>query len=216
MKHSNELKQLAGALSKAQSEMSGAKKSAKNPFFKSNYANLEEVINCIKDPFANHGLSFLQFPVSSDGFAGVETTIMHESGEWVSNEFMLKCAKNDPQGMGSAITYARRYGLQSAVGLPSEDDDGNAATKRSQPAPQAKPAPIKSLPAINTVDVTIVDHAKAGKLHTVTLTAGGKTIEAKTSDDTLGGLAEFNKGGLASAGLQQTAKGVKLATLVIK
>ncbi len=214
MKHSNELKQLAGALSKAQSEMSGAKKSAKNPFFKSNYANLEEVINCIKDPFANHGLSFLQFPVSADGFAGVETTIMHESGEWVSNEFMLKCAKNDPQGMGSAITYARRYGLQSAVGLPSEDDDSNAATKRSQPAPQAKPAP--NVPAINTVDVTIVDHARAGKLHTVTLTAGGKTIEAKTSDDALGGLAEFNKGGLASAGLQQTAKGVKLATLVIK
>jgi len=219
MKHSNELKQLAGALSKAQSEMSGAKKSAKNPFFKSNYANLEEVINCIKDPFANHGLSFLQFPVSADGFAGVETTIMHESGEWVSNEFMLKCAKNDPQGMGSAITYARRYGLQSAVGLPSEDDDGNAATKRSQPAQQAKPTPIQaapSLPAINTVDVTIIDYAKAGALHTVTLAAGGKTIEAKTSDNEIGGLAEFNKGKTASAGLQQTAKGVKLATLVIK
>ena len=131
---------------------------------------------------------------------------------------MLKCAKNDPQGMGSAITYARRYGLQSAVGLPSEDDDGNAATKRSQPAQQAKPTTPRppSLPAINTVDVTIIDYTMAGALHTVTLAAGGKTIEAKTSDNEIGGLAEFNKGKTASAGLQQTAKGVKLATLVIK
>jgi hypothetical protein len=58
---------------------------------------------------------------------------MHESGEYISQEFMLKCSKNDPQGMGSAITYAKRYGLQGAVGLPSEDDDGNAA---SAPAPK--------------------------------------------------------------------------------
>jgi hypothetical protein len=108
--------------------MSGAKKSAKNPFFKSKYANLEEVIHCVKEPFANNGLSFAQFPVSEDGSAGVETIIMHESGEFISNSFMLKCAKVDPQGMGSAITYARRYGLQSACGIPSEDDDGNAAS----------------------------------------------------------------------------------------
>jgi len=140
MQASESLTELAKALTKAQAEMSGAKKSAKNPFFKSNYANLEEVINCVKEPFANNGLSFMQFPVSSDGFAGVETIILHESGEWVSNEFTLKVAKNDPQGMGSAITYARRYGLQAAVGVPSEDDDGNAATR---PAPAAKKAAKK-------------------------------------------------------------------------
>ena len=133
MEKSESIKALAAALTKAQAEMSGAKKSAKNPFFKSNYANLEEVINCVKEPFANNGLSFMQFPVSADGFAGVNTIIMHESGEYISQEFMLKCAKNDPQGMGSAITYAKRYGLQGAVGLPSEDDDGNAA---SAPAPK--------------------------------------------------------------------------------
>lgn len=129
MNKSETISELAAALSKAQAEMTGAKKSARNPFFKSNYANLEEVINTVKEPFANHGLSFVQFPISTEGAAGVETIIMHESGEYIANEFLLKCAKVDPQGMGSAITYARRYGLQSAVGIPSEDDDGNAASK---------------------------------------------------------------------------------------
>ncbi len=151
MKSSESLKELATAMNKAQSEMSGAKKKAKNPFFKSNYANLEEVIHCIKEPFADNGLSFMQFPVAEDGFAGVETIIMHNSGEWISNELMLKVSKNDPQGMGSAITYARRYGLQAAVGVPSEDDDGNAATRPAR-SPVAKtapsrPAPVKAKPA---------------------------------------------------------------------
>ena len=142
MNKSDTIASLAAALNKAQAEMSGAKKSAKNPFFKSNYANLEEVINCVKEPFADNGLSFVQFPISGDGVAGVETIIMHESGEFISGEFMLKCSKNDPQGMGSAITYARRYGLQSACGVPSEDDDGNAASAK-KPAMTAKEASNK-------------------------------------------------------------------------
>jgi hypothetical protein len=106
MNKSETIKNIAGALNKAQAEMSGAKKSANNPFFRSSYANLEEVINCVKEPFANNGLSFVQFPISGEGLAGVETIIMHESGEFISGEFLLKCSKNDPQGMGSAITYA--------------------------------------------------------------------------------------------------------------
>ena len=140
MKSSESIKNLALALTKAQSQMTGASRSASNPFFKSKYANLEEVINTVKVPFAEVGLSFLQFPVSADGFAGVETIILHESGEFISNEFMLKCSKADPQGMGSAITYARRYGLQSACGIPSEDDDGNAAS-----APMSKQRAIDIL-----------------------------------------------------------------------
>ena len=134
MNQSESIAKLAPALVAAQSEMTGAKKSASNPFFKSKYANLEEVINVVKSAFSTHGLSFIQFPVSSEGHAGVETIILHESGEFISNQFLLKCAKSDPQGMGSAITYARRYGLQSAVGIPSEDDDGNAA---SAPEPKS-------------------------------------------------------------------------------
>ena len=150
MTKSDTIASLAAALNKAQAEMSGAKKSAKNPFFKSNYANLEEVINCVKEPFANNGLSFVQFPISGEGLAGVETIIMHESGEFISGEFLLKCSKNDPQGMGSAITYARRYGLQSACGIPSEDDDGNAASAK-KPLMTAKDAASK-LETAKTVD----------------------------------------------------------------
>jgi len=150
MNKSDTIASLAAALNKAQAEMSGAKKSAKNPFFKSNYANLEEVINCVKEPFANNGLSFVQFPISGEGLAGVETIIMHESGEFISGEFLLKCSKNDPQGMGSAITYARRYGLQSACGIPSEDDDGNAASAK-KPLMTAKEAASK-LETAKTVD----------------------------------------------------------------
>jgi len=153
MNKSDTIASLAAALNKAQAEMSGAKKSAKNPFFKSNYANLEEVINCVKEPFADNGLSFVQFPISGDGVAGVETIIMHESGEFISGEFMLKCSKNDPQGMGSAITYARRYGLQSACGVPSEDDDGNAASAK-KPAMTAMTASNKINDA-KTVDALV-------------------------------------------------------------
>jgi hypothetical protein len=140
MKSSETLTKLAPALVKAQASMAGATKSAANPFFKSKYANLEEVIKVVKAAFAENGLSFIQFPVSGDGTAGVETIILHESGEFMSNEFLLKCAKTDPQGMGSAITYARRYGLQSACGIPSEDDDGNAAS-----APMSKEKAIELL-----------------------------------------------------------------------
>ena len=153
MNKSDTIASLAAALNKAQAEMSGAKKSAANPFFRSSYANLEEVINCVKEPFADNGLSFVQFPISGDGAAGVETTIMHESGEFISGEFMLKCSKNDPQGMGSAITYARRYGLQSACGIPSEDDDGNAASAK-KPAMTAKEASDKISEA-KTVDILV-------------------------------------------------------------
>ena len=140
MNKSESIKNLALSFHKAQSEMSGAKKGADNPFFKSKYANLEEVIHCVKKPFADNGLSFMQFPITHEDRAGVETIIMHESGEWMSSEFMLKCSKLDPQGMASAITYARRYGLQAAAGIPSEDDDGQAA---STPAKAKAAAPKK-------------------------------------------------------------------------
>ncbi len=144
MNKSDNIAELAKALSKAQADMSGAKKSSNNPFFKSKYADLKEVIECVKEPFADNGLSFAQFPISNDGFAGVETVIMHSSGEWISNEYMLKVSKNDPQGIGSAITYARRYALQAACGVPSEDDDGESAMGRSpkpKKAPEPKPEP---------------------------------------------------------------------------
>ena len=129
MNQSESIKELANALNKAQSEMSGAKKGSNNPFFKSKYADLAEVINCAKESLHNNGLAISQFPITEDNRAGVKTILMHTSGEYLCDTLLLPCAKQDPQGAGSAITYARRYAYQSILGIPSEDDDGNMATR---------------------------------------------------------------------------------------
>ena len=118
---------------KAQNEMSGAVKGANNPFFKSKYADLSAVIQAVKEPFANNGLSYVQFPIEKDGRIGIETILMHDSGEYLSNEFTVQLSKQDAQGAGSAITYCRRYGLQAVAGIPSEDDDGNQAGAQRKP-----------------------------------------------------------------------------------
>lgn len=134
MNKSESIKNLAMAMNKAQSEMGGAHKGANNPFFKSKYADLGAVVEAVKQPFADNGLSYVQFPIENNGRIGVETILMHLSGEWLSNEFTVQLSKQDAQGAGSAITYCRRYGLQAIAGIPSEDDDGNAASKQAKPS----------------------------------------------------------------------------------
>jgi len=144
MKKSESIKELATALNKFQAECSGAKKDADNPFFGSKYANLEAVINCAKSALDNNGLAVSQFPIMDQGYCGVETILMHSSGEWISNTLLLACKKQDPQAMGSAITYARRYAYQSVLGIPSEDDDGEKSMSRNQaPVKQQAPAPVQ-------------------------------------------------------------------------
>lgn len=133
MNKSDSIKELAIAMCKAQSEMGGAHKGANNPFFKSKYADLGAVIEAVKEPFASNGLSYVQFPIENNERVGIETILMHKSGEWLSNEFTVRLTKQDAQGAGSAITYCRRYGLQAVAGIPSEDDDGNAASKSKSP-----------------------------------------------------------------------------------
>ena len=129
MEKSESIKNLALALNKAQAEMGGAKKAENNPFFKSKYADLKEVVKAVKEPFANNGLSYTQFPIENNGRIGVETILMHESGEYICNAFTVNLSKQDAQGAGSAITYCRRYALQAIAGIPAEDDDGNAASQ---------------------------------------------------------------------------------------
>lgn len=133
MRTSESIAALADALSKAQSEMTGAKKSADNPFFKSKYSDLAAVMEAISKPFAAHGLSFCQGPGFVDGNISVTTRIMHSSGEWLESDCILPPTKADAQGYGSAITYGRRYGLQAMAGVPSVDDDGNAAVEKAAP-----------------------------------------------------------------------------------
>ena len=129
MKQSESITDLATALCLAQAEMGGAIKDSNNPFFKSSYADLTSVIKVIKEPFAKWGLSFVQLPVTSAGGngIGVSTMLMHKSGQWLQSEYLLPMDKVTPQGAGSAITYARRYALQSLVGIPSVDDDSELA-----------------------------------------------------------------------------------------
>jgi len=133
MKTSDSITKIAEALSKAQASMTGAKKASANPFFKSKYSDLSSVMEAISKPFADNGLSFVQSP----GFDGeritVETRLIHISGEWIEGCCVLPPTKNDAQGYGSAITYAKRYGIQAMAGVPSVDDDGNAAVKQAPP-----------------------------------------------------------------------------------
>ena len=130
MKSSEAINELANALCNAQSQMGGAVKDSANPFFKSSYADLTSVIKAIKQPFADNGLSYTQFPVSNENGVGVSTRLMHVSGQWLEMEYTLPTVKKDPQASGSAITYARRYALQSIAGIPTADDDAESAMLR--------------------------------------------------------------------------------------
>ena len=166
MDKSESIKELAIAMAKAQSQMGGAHKGANNPFFKSKYADLGAVVQAVKEPFSNNGLSYVQFPINDGDKVGVETILMHDSGEWLMNRFTVKATKQDAQGAGSVITYCRRYGLQAVAGIPSEDDDGNAASK-NQPKQQKQSGPSKDdmswVNAIKNNQTTIDDPALSGE-----------------------------------------------------
>ena len=135
MEKSESIKNLAIALCKFQGTVEKIVKTATNPFFKSKYASLADILDVIREPLQVNGLSFVQFP---EGESGLTTMLMHESGEHITATYIMKPAKNDPQGQGSAITYQRRYALGAILGLNiDDDDDGNEASK--QPAPQKQP-----------------------------------------------------------------------------
>jgi hypothetical protein len=167
MNTSESIKNLAASLCKAQAEMGGAVKDSKNPFFKSDYADLTSVIKAIKEPFANHGLSYTQFPTNDDGRIGVSTLLMHESGEYLEHSYTLPTTKADPQAAGSAITYARRYALQSIAGIPTADDDAESAMIRNNQSKNAvvsgdQAKELKGLIEEHGVDVKVfLKHFKA-------------------------------------------------------
>ena len=122
---------LAAALVKAQSAMGGAKKDSTNPHFRTAYADLASVWDACRAPLANAGLSVVQLVSSDATHAIVETILAHSSGEWVSSTLAVPLTKADAQGLGSAITYGRRYALAAIVGVCPADDDGEAAVARS-------------------------------------------------------------------------------------
>jgi len=127
MKTSESIAKLAAALCRAQQSMGGAVKDSKNPFFKSNYADLGAVVKAVKEPFAENGLSYVQFPVGKGNRIGITTRLMHSSGEWMEREFTIPFTQIDPQKAGSVLTYFRRYSLAAVAGVPQVDDDAEAA-----------------------------------------------------------------------------------------
>lgn len=133
---------LAAALAKAQGEMQGASKDSVNPHFKSRYADLASVWDACRAVLSKNGLAVLQ-PVRADGPSVTVTTILtHSSGEWISEALTMTATQNTPQGVGSAITYGRRYGLAAMVGIAPEDDDGNAASQQNGRT-EARPAALE-------------------------------------------------------------------------
>ncbi len=131
------------ALAKAQGALEGAVKDKTNPAFRSRYADLAAVVEAIQAVAPPNGLSYVQSPVNApDGqpSVGIETMLMHSSGEWILfDPFLLPMSKVDAQGGGSAVTYARRYALSSVFGVAPEDDDGNAASRPAFQAPRPQP-----------------------------------------------------------------------------
>lgn len=124
------INELAAALAIAQGKMEGAAKDTANPFFKSKYADLSSVTGAVRTGLCGTGLSYVQVIHDGEHAAGIETIILHSSGQTLSTGVVrVPVAKADAQGYGSALTYARRYSLSAAFGVAPEDDDGNAAAK---------------------------------------------------------------------------------------
>jgi hypothetical protein len=138
------MKEISSALVKAQKAFGPALKTSTNPAFRSKYAKLENCIDAVIDALNDNGIMLTQQTHLCEDGVIVETMFIHESGETMSGgRLHVPAAKQDPQGYGSALTYARRYSLQAACGIAPEDDDANSATQavqQKQAAPAAPPA----------------------------------------------------------------------------
>jgi hypothetical protein len=125
------MKQIATALVKAQKAFGPALKTATNPHFRSRYADLAACVEAVMDGLNSNGIALVQQLSESDTGVIVETVFIHESGEMLNcGKLHVPAVKHDPQGYGSALTYARRYSLMAACGIAPEDDDGNAASRK--------------------------------------------------------------------------------------
>lgn len=134
MQQSPAIAELMVALIAARKEFKAVHKSADNPFFKSKYADLSEIIGATHEALTKHGIVILQSPGSFDGkHSSLTTMISHTSGQWISDVFQMPVAKVDPQGIGSSTTYMRRYALQSFLNIAADlDDDAEAAVEHEK------------------------------------------------------------------------------------
>jgi len=146
------MKEISAALVRAQKAFGPALKTSTNPHFRSRYADLAACVDAVIDGLNNNGIMLMQNLHESSSGVIVETVFIHESGQTISaGRLHVPASKNDPQGYGSALTYARRYSLMAACGIAPEDDDGNDACKA---APSKATVPNKKY--ISSEQVTIL------------------------------------------------------------
>ncbi len=200
------------ALVSAIGELQNVAKTASNPYFKSKYAPLDAIVDATRPVLLKHGLAISQTPLYMEGSAGVETTILHTAGHSTTTTLLLPLKDQSPQGVGGAITYARRYALAAVLGLATEeDDDGNVSSGLSKKtAEEARPAVARAMdknpvvrPAGNVTatwrgilptQAKVAAQSKDGAakkwtLYSVEFNDNGKVIEAMTFDEKLFTLA---------------------------
>ncbi|MFA2606269.1 ERF family protein [Bacillus cereus] len=211
MNKSETITELAKALVKFNSEVNKIAKDADNPFFKNNYATLDTIIDEIRPILSKHGLSIMQIPSGDGQNVTLKTLLLHESGEWLeSDELTMKPVKNDPQAVGSCITYARRYSLAAFLSLNTgEDDDGNGATYgKDKPKPKGNSGQVPSKPQgsggngkASEKQMKMI-HAKIAHVATLTQT------DKQTVEDTLKG--NINADSLSDLSSQSASKAIQV------
>jgi hypothetical protein len=198
MNRSESISKLSTALLKAQASMGNASKGASNPYFKSSYADLNAIREVVTPALNANGITVLQPTTYIEGKSFVETVLLHESGEFLSSLTEITVAKaNDPQAAGSAISYSRRYGLQSLLSVGAVDDDGEKAMSRGpSPAQQAyaAKAAAKATVSINGAAPVELPTEVAVK-STAAPSAVGESVPAKATPKKV----PFNKPGAAKA-----------------
>lgn len=170
MNMSDDISALAASLSKAQGAIDDASKGSLNPHFRSKYADLAAVRSVIREPLAVNDLSIVQLPKTVQGGVEVTTMLLHKSGQWISSSLFMPSGKMDAHGLGSAISYARRYSIMSILSLAAEDDDGNAAVERVSQQFTVKSNEIKIDPATNEgADKLLVEAQEIAKQGSVAM-----------------------------------------------
>lgn len=174
MNKSESIANLAPALAKAQAEFPAVKFDSTNPFLKNGYASLGAIIHDAKPVLAKYGLAVSQLTFGSDGVAGIETVLMHNSGEWISQTVSMPMAdergKSSAQVLGSIITYLRRYSLASVLGIYSDEDgDGNAEPKPEPVQEKSEPMTIERAMKITNSEGVAYGEIASDKLQSMVL-----------------------------------------------
>lgn len=168
MNKSESIIELAKALSKFQGEVKQPKKNGKNPHFKSSFATLDDVVKSITETAHKHGLSFMQFPVNEDDKVGVKTIVLHDSGEFIEGETIYtRPMKNDPQALGSVVSYLKRYSLSAIFGIVSDEDDDSEGAMQRTPQQQYQPRQQQAPQQHSTTNTNTISDAQIKMIGTL-------------------------------------------------